>query len=166
MKTEENEETLEVGRVARASDYEYLLLMPIETLTLEKVQELLAEKGKQEMEVEELKKETPKSLWMKDLDAFITALDEHEKEEAQVEEVTGQMEGRAGKPLAKASKQVGKNPRKSNTKKANEATIVESVASVSTTAKTGRHHSFLMNKKSSLSVSQCLDAHANQQHKN
>ncbi|XP_058077613.1 DNA topoisomerase 2-like [Magnolia sinica] len=138
METEENEETLEVGRVARASDYEYLLLMPIETLMLEKVQELLAEKGKQEMEVEELKKETPKSLWMKDLDAFITALDEHEKEEAQVEEVTGQMEGRAGKPLAKASRQVGKNPRKSNTKKANEAdTIVESVASVSTTAKTG-----------------------------
>ncbi|XP_058078652.1 uncharacterized protein LOC131226980 [Magnolia sinica] len=48
------------------------------------------------------------------------------------------MEGRAGKPLAKASRQVGKNPRKSNTKKANEVdTIVESVASVSTTAKTG-----------------------------
>ncbi|XP_058103667.1 DNA topoisomerase 2-like [Magnolia sinica] len=112
--------------------------MPIETLMLQKVQELLAEKGKQEMEVEELKKETLKSLWMKDLDAFITTLDEHEKEEAQVEEVIGQMKGRAGKPLAKAYRQVGKNPRKSNTKKANEVdTIVESVASVSTTAKTG-----------------------------
>ncbi|XP_058080645.1 DNA topoisomerase 2-like [Magnolia sinica] len=86
MEIEENEETPEVGRVARASDYEYLLSMPIGTLMLEKVQELLAEKGKQEMEVEELKKETPKSLWMKDLDAFITT--EHEKEEAQVEEVT------------------------------------------------------------------------------
>ncbi|XP_058075930.1 uncharacterized protein LOC131224667 isoform X1 [Magnolia sinica] len=48
------------------------------------------------------------------------------------------MEGRAGKPLTKASRQVGKNQRKNNTKKANEAdTIVESVASVSTTAKTG-----------------------------
>ncbi|XP_058084581.1 DNA topoisomerase 2-like [Magnolia sinica] len=138
METEENEETPEVGRVARASDYEYLLSMPIGTLTLEKVQELLAEKGKQEMEVEELKKETPKSLWMKDLDAFITTLGEHENEEAQVEEVTGQMEGRAGKPLAKASKQVGKNPRKNNTKKANDAdTVVESVSLVSTTAETG-----------------------------
>ncbi|XP_058073689.1 DNA topoisomerase 2-like isoform X2 [Magnolia sinica] len=138
MESEENEETPEVGRVARASDYEYLLSMPIGTLTLEKVQELLAEKEKQEMDVQELKKETPKSLWMKDLDAFITALDEHEKEEAQVEEVTGQMEGRAGKPLAKASKQVGKNPRKNNTKKANEAdTVAESVVSVSTTTETG-----------------------------
>ncbi|XP_058101148.1 DNA topoisomerase 2-like [Magnolia sinica] len=65
-------------------------------------------------------------------------LKEHEKEEAQVEEVTGQMEGKAGKPLAKASRQVGKNPRKNNTKKANEAdTVVKSVASVSTTAETG-----------------------------
>ncbi|XP_058114335.1 DNA topoisomerase 2-like isoform X2 [Magnolia sinica] len=66
-------------------------------------------------------------------------MQEHEKEEAHVEEVTAQMEGRAGKPLAKASRQVGKNPRKNNTKKANEAdTVVESVASVSTTAET-RH---------------------------
>ncbi|XP_058080958.1 DNA topoisomerase 2-like [Magnolia sinica] len=48
------------------------------------------------------------------------------------------MEGRAGKPLTKASKQVRKNPRKNNTKKANEAnTVVESVASISTTAETG-----------------------------
>ncbi|XP_058111008.1 uncharacterized protein LOC131253918 isoform X2 [Magnolia sinica] len=48
------------------------------------------------------------------------------------------MEGRVGKPLAKASRQVRKNSRKSNTKKPNEAdTIVESIASVSTTAKTG-----------------------------
>ncbi|XP_058098165.1 uncharacterized protein LOC131243091 isoform X1 [Magnolia sinica] len=65
-------------------------------------------------------------------------LDNLEKEEAQVEEVIGQMEGRAGKPLAKASRQVGKNQRKNNTKKANEVdTVVESVASLSTTAETG-----------------------------
>ncbi|XP_058069788.1 DNA topoisomerase 2-like [Magnolia sinica] len=65
-------------------------------------------------------------------------MQEHEKEEAQVEEVTGQMEGKEGKPLPNASKQVGKNLRKNNTKKANRAdTVVEYVASVSTTAETG-----------------------------
>ncbi|XP_058106651.1 DNA topoisomerase 2-like [Magnolia sinica] len=48
------------------------------------------------------------------------------------------MEGKEGKPLATASRQVGKNPRKNNIKKDNEAdTVVESVASVSTTAETG-----------------------------
>ncbi|XP_058093830.1 uncharacterized protein LOC131239918 isoform X2 [Magnolia sinica] len=64
--------------------------------------------------------------------------EDHEKEEARVEEVTGQMEGRADKPLTKASRQVGKNLRKNNTKKANEAdTVVEFVASVSPTTETG-----------------------------
>ncbi|KAL5986280.1 hypothetical protein ACLOJK_014613 [Asimina triloba] len=89
--TAESEENGEDSQVTkgdvRAGDYVYLLSMPIGSLTLEKVQELLAEKNKQEMAVEGLKKETPKTLWCKDLDAFLKALDEQDKEDALTEEV-------------------------------------------------------------------------------
>lgn len=68
---EENEESPEMGKGGvRASDYEYLLSMAIGTLTLEKVQELCGERDKLESEVEELRKATPRSLWLKDLDAL------------------------------------------------------------------------------------------------
>lgn len=80
LESEENDEDVENSKGGvKAGDYAYLLAMPIGTLTLEKVQELLAEKSKQENQVEELKKETPKSLWMKDLDAFLVALDVRDK---------------------------------------------------------------------------------------
>ncbi len=49
--------------------------MAIGTLTLEKVQQLCAKRDNLEDDVEELKKETPKSLWCKDLDAFTKELD-------------------------------------------------------------------------------------------
>lgn len=49
------------GGVIRANDYEYLLSMPIGTLTLEKVQQLCAERDKLEAEVAELRKASPKS---------------------------------------------------------------------------------------------------------
>ena len=49
--------------------------MAIGTLTLEKVQELCAEKNKLDNEVDELRKATPKSLWRKDLDALERELD-------------------------------------------------------------------------------------------
>lgn len=59
----------------RAADYEYLLSMPIGTLTFEKVQQLRGQRDKMEGEVEELKKATPEALWIKDLDEFLVKLD-------------------------------------------------------------------------------------------
>ncbi|XP_077227115.1 DNA topoisomerase 2-like [Tasmannia lanceolata] len=117
LETEENEEDLEVTRGVKASDYEYLLSMPIGTLTLEKVQELLAQKEKLANEVEELKKVTPESLWRKDLDAFMVELDKQDKKDAEVE-VEVAVKGMGGN-AGKVSKQVAKNPRKNNTMKAN-----------------------------------------------
>lgn len=72
-----NEESPEVvnGGARAATDYEYLLSMAIGTLTWEKVQELCAERKKLEDEVEELRKSSPRDLWMKDLDAFERELD-------------------------------------------------------------------------------------------
>lgn len=72
--TEETEDTEENAEAAatevRISDYEYLLSMAIGTLTLEKVQALLADRDKLNGQVDELRKATPKLLWVKDLDAL------------------------------------------------------------------------------------------------
>ena len=72
---EEGDDTDETGKGVRAADYEYLLSMAISSLTLEKVQSLCSERDKLEGDVEEMRRATPKSLWKKDLDAFLQQLD-------------------------------------------------------------------------------------------
>ncbi|KAI8532305.1 hypothetical protein RHMOL_Rhmol11G0203500 [Rhododendron molle] len=78
----------------RASDYEYLLSMVIGTLTLEKVQDLCAGRDKLRGEVDELSKATPKSLWIKDLDALERELDEQDKTSVQAEAARNEMKSR------------------------------------------------------------------------
>ena len=78
--TEDTDETevnshADSSNVVQISDYEYLLAMAIGSLTLEKVQELCAERDRLNKEVDELRKETPKSFWRKDLDALDRQLD-------------------------------------------------------------------------------------------
>ncbi|KAK1306769.1 DNA topoisomerase 2 [Acorus calamus] len=109
-----NEEEMEVVKGGvKASDYEYLLSMSIGTLTLEKVQELCAEKNKLENEVDELRKATPKSLWDKDLDSFVKELDEQEKTEAQAEVVRKAMRKKEGS-TATAKPVAARKPRKNS----------------------------------------------------
>lgn len=73
---EDSEESPEESnRGVRASDYDYLLSMAIGTLTLEKVQELCADRDKLNAEVEDMRNATPKVLWMKDLDILHKQLD-------------------------------------------------------------------------------------------
>lgn len=67
--TEENSESAS-GNGARISDYEYLISMAIGTLTIERVQALCADRDKVNNEVAELRNSTPRSLWLKDLDAL------------------------------------------------------------------------------------------------
>ncbi|KAF8398402.1 hypothetical protein HHK36_017329 [Tetracentron sinense] len=118
---EENEENSEVvSTKVRASDYEYLLSMAIGTLTLEKVQELCANKDRLNNEVDELRTATPKSLWMKDLDALDNELNEREKNDAHAEVARKQLKGKVMSDAGtKVSKQAPKNQRKNNVKKAN-----------------------------------------------
>lgn len=76
--TEETDETSNTEAISsgvRISDYEYLLSMAIGTLTIEKVEALLAERDKLYDEVDDLRKATPKSLWEKDLDELERELD-------------------------------------------------------------------------------------------
>lgn len=65
----------EVDEGVHASDYEYLLAMAVGTFTPEKVQELIAQQKKLEDEAESLGKATPKTLWLRDLDALEKELD-------------------------------------------------------------------------------------------
>ncbi|KAH9301945.1 hypothetical protein KI387_013528, partial [Taxus chinensis] len=107
------EDNTETAEGVRAGDYEYLLSMPIGTLTLEKVQQLVAEKDKLAEDFEELKKTTPKSLWLKDLEALDRELDAQELQQAKDDEhELAHMVGNTSRIVRK----VGKNPRK-NTKK-------------------------------------------------
>lgn len=61
----------------RSGDYDYLLSMPLWSLTLEKVQELLRQKKEKEKELEKIMKSTPESLWEEDLQKLEDALAEH-----------------------------------------------------------------------------------------
>jgi DNA topoisomerase II len=56
---------------AGASDYDYLLGMPIWSLTEERVAKLLKQIGDKELQIDQLIKVQPKQMWTDDLDVFI-----------------------------------------------------------------------------------------------
>lgn len=64
---EEEEADVEVGAAA----YDYLLGMPIWSLTKERVEKLLKQVGDKELEIDVLIKLTKEDLWTRDLDDFI-----------------------------------------------------------------------------------------------
>ncbi|KAK6343214.1 DNA topoisomerase 2 [Orbilia blumenaviensis] len=72
----ETEPTVEENEPSAGDDdvgdgYNYLLGMPIWSLTKEKVEKLLAECGAKEEEIDALAKRSPKDLWREDLDIFM-----------------------------------------------------------------------------------------------
>ncbi|KAL6633720.1 hypothetical protein ACP70R_026391 [Stipagrostis hirtigluma subsp. patula] len=70
-----SEESPEATKGVQACDYENLLSMPIGSLTLEKIQQLVTEKAQIENEVVELRHSSPRSLWLSDPDALEKELD-------------------------------------------------------------------------------------------
>ncbi|CAL5213936.1 unnamed protein product [Lathyrus oleraceus] len=98
-------------------DYEYLLSLPIGTLTLESVQKLLDEKTDKEKEFEILMGTPTTSLWLKDLDELEKKLDELDSKEAEEDrkrssQASKKANGFATKP-AKKPPQPRKNTKKS-----------------------------------------------------
>jgi len=67
-------------------DFEYLVGMPISTLTAEKVAKLMQEQEKKAQELQALKRKKPSDLWLEDLDVVETALDERDAVALQEEE--------------------------------------------------------------------------------
>ncbi|KAL3815095.1 hypothetical protein ACJIZ3_016363 [Penstemon smallii] len=118
--TEESSEVASSSQAVSASDYDYLLSLSIGTLTLEKIQELRAEKDKLLQEVEDLKSATPKSLWIKDLDALEEKIDELVKSDEK--KFKADMQNIIKK--AKVTK-IAINPRKNNKKASNKETAAE-----------------------------------------
>ncbi|KAF9675568.1 hypothetical protein SADUNF_Sadunf09G0045700 [Salix dunnii] len=133
--TEEAEDSPDVSGV-RASDYDYLLSMAIGTLTLEKVQQLCADRDKLNGEVDNLRKTTPRVLWVKDLEALEMQLDMLDKHDAEAEEARRKLKGGGARGDAgfKVSKQAPKNPRKYTKKAINEEVSVETTGTSSSSA--------------------------------
>lgn len=66
----ELEETGDLSAAGSLRDYDYLLDMPISSLTAAKAKKLLAQRDEKENELQILLDQSPKSMWLKDLDAF------------------------------------------------------------------------------------------------
>jgi DNA topoisomerase-2 len=64
--------------VQRANgSYDFLITMPIRSMTKEKVEELLKDKEKRSTELEILKKKTDKNIWEEDLKVFESEYKKH-----------------------------------------------------------------------------------------
>ena len=93
--------------VDSAKDYQYLLGMPIYSLTLEQKEKLLREKGKIEQQLEDLKKQTPDMLWKSDIADLLEALDKFETDMAKM--TADADEKVQAKTVKKGKKRGGKN---------------------------------------------------------
>ncbi|XP_074575291.1 DNA topoisomerase 2-like [Curcuma longa] len=115
---EQEEESPQAGRGGGvvASDYDYLMSMRIDSLTEEKVQELCAQKDKLEAEVEELRRTSPQTLWLRELDALEEELDKLDRKEAEAEGARKEMRMNHIAGVA-PSKQAAKKPRKNTANK-------------------------------------------------
>jgi len=77
---EENEEKKRKKTTRQGvKDFEYLVGMPIITLTMEKIQELTNQRDVKVQERDALKKKSPKAMWIDDLDVLDEALNERLK---------------------------------------------------------------------------------------
>ena len=65
----------------KGSDFDYLLSMPMWNLTQEKKDNLCKNRDERNQELKKLQATSIKTMWRKDLDDFITKLDEVEKKE-------------------------------------------------------------------------------------
>lgn len=114
----------EEGMKVPAKEYDYLLRMPLWSLTYEKVEELLREKNRKEEEIAALEKIPVPQLWERDLDDFLRVLDEVEEEERQLmkaeAENKGGKAGRRGRTRRRAVKNPEKKPRRGKKKEKEE----------------------------------------------
>jgi len=87
------------GAPAEGATFDYLLSMPLWSLTLEKVSDLQSEHGSKAAEVARLRATTPSELWRADLDGFLVAYEAAEAEIATAEAALVKQQGsyKAGK---------------------------------------------------------------------
>ncbi len=110
---EEVEEGSTVGELAKG--YEYLLGMKIWSLTYEKAEALRAQLAEKTQELEILKETEPAQIWLNDLDAIESALDERDGEiskafatEKKAQQKSRQIQAKAVKKTAAKAKGASK----------------------------------------------------------
>jgi len=109
-KNEEEENKSEGEKIKiPAKEYDYLLTMNLWSLTFERVEELNNQKNKKQSELDALMNCSEKQLWINDLDNFIIALDEYEKEEEEDRLTADKLKKNKGK-----NNKEGKRRRKKN----------------------------------------------------
>merc|ERR1712110_473574 len=74
----DDDEQLEDGEVS-IKEFNYLVRMPMISMTMEKVNKLTSEVEEKRSEIDTLSRRTIKDLWISDLDAFLAILDEVEE---------------------------------------------------------------------------------------
>ena len=99
----------EIKQKVPAKEYDYLLTMPLWSLTFEKVEELLKQKEEKEKEFSDLEKTDREHLWMNDLDELLLSLDKFEKWEEEQNIIIN-------KNNSKIQKNTKRNNRKNNKK--------------------------------------------------
>ncbi|EPT26031.1 DNA topoisomerase 2, putative [Toxoplasma gondii ME49] len=111
---EGGEEEEEIVAGCTAKHYDYLLGMPMWSLTLEKVEDLRGEMRQKELELEELRHTSVQTLWKRDLDALVAALDKQDGiDEMLLQEGRKfQKNARAGQALSQKQKQRKAAPQK------------------------------------------------------
>ncbi|CAI7859235.1 unnamed protein product [Closterium sp. NIES-53] len=115
---DEGEESGEEEGVSKAKGgdggYDYLLGMPLWSLTLERVQELLRDQKKNQDDHDALLKTEPKELWESDLDMFLAELEVAEEEAAQ--DKAKEVAGKPGKGKGRVAKAVAVKPKRAQKK--------------------------------------------------
>merc|ERR1712187_939547 len=117
---EKGEDENEASKIKRATvkgirDFEYLVGMPIATLTLEKIEELMREHEHKIKQLDTLRRKTPSQLWLDDLDDLEKML--HERDAKNAEEDRIEQE-KIQKARAKAERGKEKNKGTRGTKRA------------------------------------------------
>jgi DNA topoisomerase-2 len=101
---DEEDSATSSAKGSSAAGYDYLLGMPLWSLTKEKVDELCKEKDDKMAELDWLLSQSSEDLWNTDLDAFSAALEQFEADEkaAVLEAMKINKTGKKGKPVGKA----------------------------------------------------------------
>mmetsp|Transcript_50873 Transcript_50873/g.162814 ORF Transcript_50873/g.162814 Transcript_50873/m.162814 type:complete len:293 (+) Transcript_50873:2640-3518(+) len=95
-------------------DFEYLVGMPISSLTAERVEELMRQHQIKNTELDALRKKTPARLWVEDLDELERVLDERD---AAIAEADRLEQSKIQKARAKLEKSAGKGAGRRGTKR-------------------------------------------------
>lgn len=86
---DEDEEDKDKDKDGGSTSYNYLLGMPLWSLTRERKEDLLAKRDQKKGELESLRQKTPADLWTMDLDVFMAKLDEVEEAQRRDEAAGG-----------------------------------------------------------------------------